>query len=243
MSKKAWITFFLLLCAIQLGSLFIGEWVALASIVVMALGGIVLTVHDERLKRRISRFLGALEESDQDALLVWDEGWDARPEIVARLGRRGPPVPLRGAQEEFTYASHHATMARVGLLSGVMVACMLSALAIFEMPVDRWERILLFVMIAVMTGIALSMPWQIRIATSRVVITDDTVTVVDRRGRGVSIPWAHIVDAKDSAINHMLRLRTVDGRRIWVGHFIDRYGRLANLIESRLPEHVAWRAS
>ena len=241
-TKRRYVFLTLLIVVMTVGAQFIGEWFRATIIGVLAVSGIVLTIWHERWKRRIVEFLATREPEDQDALLVWDEGWQDRPEILERLGRRGPRVPLRGEREIFGYAPHHATMARFSTAMGILIVIAALGNAVLALPPEPSERVALLALVVGFGAMTLLMPWQIRLATSQLEITDNAITVIGADGRREVTAWSDIAAAKDSRLASALILRTMAGRRIWIGHVIEGYGRLANLIATRLPEHLAWRS-
>jgi len=243
MSKRGYVAVIVMVFIMTIGARLLGEWFRVGVLVTLGLLVLIATIRYERLKSRITHFLSEQPPGDQDAILVWDEGWEDRPEILARLGRQGPRVPLRGGRELFAYAPHHVTAAVWSMAGGAAITAFAAGMAIFSPPNDPSEWPYLVALLIGFGAMTAFMPWQIRIARSRIEVTDQAIASLAPDDARTAWAWSEIVSAKTSWLGSSLVLRTSGGRRIWIGHSIDGYGRLANLIATRIPEGVAWRVA
>jgi hypothetical protein len=241
MSKRGYFGLVVLVLAGTLGAQLIGEWVRTTLLVALGVAGLTLTAYTEWRKHRITRFLAALPPEDQDALLVYDEGWRDRPEVLAALGRRGPRVPLRAERERFRYAPHHARYVRWTWWGTIALEGVLVCTALFARPQDAAERLSLGALLVGFGGSLAYLPFEIRRFRSEVVVTDAGLSVVHPDGSSQRLSWAAVRDARDSRLSSSLVLRG-PGVRIRIGYEISGYGRLANLIATRLPEGITLRA-
>jgi hypothetical protein len=243
MSKRGYVTVIAMVVVMTIGARLLGEWFRVAVFVALGLLGLVATIRYERVKSRITDFLSEQPPEEQDAILVWDEAWEDRPEILARLGRQGPRVPLRGGREVFAYAPHHVTAAFWSMIVGAALTAFAAGMAIFAPPNDPSEWPYLIALLIGFGAMTAFMPWQIRIARGRIEVTEEAIASLAPDGARTAWSWSEIVSAKTSWLGSSLVLRTLGGRRIWIGHSIDGYGRLANLIATRIPEGVVWRVA
>jgi hypothetical protein len=241
LSKLSYWFLFLLIAVTTLGRQFLGNWVLIVVFGGMAVLGIVVTTLLEYRKARITQLLDRQPPDAQDGSLVWLEDWADRPEIEDRLDRRGPRVALRGDREKFEHETHHLTLCRWTFVLTAALVLGFSYMGLFHPPADpvEWRYL-----VALIIGFGFSLaylPSQMRMYAERIEITDEALEVMRSSGRRDVIPWADIQSVHTSAIRSMLVIRS-SGTTVRIPHIIVGYGRLANLIASRLPSGVAWRA-
>lgn len=224
----------------MLGRQFVGDWVLIAVLGAMALAGIALTAWIEYRKSRITQFLATQPADDQDARLVWLEDWADRPEIEDNLDRRGPRVPLRGEREHFRHAPHHLTVLRWTFVGTAALVIILLCVAVLP-PTDLSEWPYLVALVIGFGASLAYLPTQLRRYAECVEVTDSALAVIRANGRRDEIPWDSIQSVRTSALSSMLVVHSA-ALTIRIPHVILGYGRLANLIASRLPSNVAWRA-
>jgi hypothetical protein len=241
MSKRGYWFLIAVVTVATLGARFIGEWVRLTMLVGMALVGIGLTSWVEYKKWRITRMLGSKSEDEQDARLVWVEDWADRPEILGNLDRRGPTVPLRSERERFIHAGHHLTVIRWTFWATAVLVLIFVYVAIARPPTDRSEWPYLIALIAGFGASLAYLPSQIRLYSEAIEVTDSALEVIRSNGRRDVIPWATVESVRTSALMSTLVIRASAGV-VRIPHIIGDYGRLANLIATRLPATVAWRS-
>jgi hypothetical protein len=239
-SKRGYWFLVVLVAGMTLGAHLVGEWVRIAVVVAIVVAGIALTAWTERFKWKFTQFLADKSPEEQDARLVWAESWADRPEILANLDRQGPRVPLRTERERFEHAPHHVTVMRWTFAGTALLVAIFAYVGVAHPPTARDEQVYLILLIVGFGASLTYLPGQIRRYGEQIEVTDAALEVVRSNGRREAMPWASIRDVRNSSFNKLLVIRSTE-TTVRIPHVIEGYGRLANLIATRLPPSVPWR--
>ena len=221
-----------------------------AAVYFIALGvfGVAATVYYAYWKRRLARQLREWHVDAQDRALVALESVPFRPELADALGRAQPRVPLRGTREDFAYPPDSARTTR-WVMRGSNFLCGFFALGwLSDILLGRTR----FVgadtpareaagLIAIFAAMGLAMWWMARESTG-VTVTDEGLTWCVQGRIPTLIRWTEITDVRHGELSRRFVVRA--GRqKIAVSDVLTGYGRLINLVATRLPPSARWTAS
>lgn len=211
--------------------------------VFIALGvvGLLGAIWYERFRSRLRDGLAALDPEARDNVLVSLENSELRADALTDLDVDPPRVPLRRAVETFAYPPSHTRTMRWTMnlwifLGGFLVVGSLSDRVLgterFMASSEGWWELaglaLLFI-----AG-ASSSWWFMRGTMAIVRVTDEAIELQTPGRRVRRIAWADVTQARLGVLSRQLRIRSHD-ERIAVGDTIEGYGRLANIVATRLP--------
>jgi len=233
----------------MIGRALYGDWVVIGYFLLVGIVGAVAIVLFERRRSRLNRLLSVLPEEVRDSLLVVLENSAIRGIAVADAGLRGPRVPLRGDVEQFSYPSSHArtaawTMNTWIFLSGLFLLGYLSDRALgherFFSAQDSWWDVASIAMLCV-AGVAGS--WWCKCQAEAVVRVTDERLILEVPGRRTrSVAWSDVREVHLYSLSRGLKVRGADAR-IAAGSQIVGYGRLLNLVLTRVPPSARVRAA
>jgi hypothetical protein len=226
-----------------------GDNVRLLAISAIALVGLVATILIARRKARIAEALSRESPDAQADVLVLLENLAIRPDLARPLGRPAPRVPLRRCEEIFRYSEQAVRTSRWTMTGCIVIAGLAAAGAMadllfgtehfFAQGVPWWEPAGL---IAFFGGAALFMRWTLRIGRARIHITDDAITLAMVDGSLRRIDWSSVVEVRRSDLARSLTIRS-QRDRIIIWDTLDDFGRVVNLVATRMPNDAPWRAS
>jgi hypothetical protein len=235
--------------AFMIGRAIYGDRVVVGYFLLIGIIGAVAIVLLERRRSRLNRLLSVLPEDVRDSLLVVLENSEIRGIAVADAGLRGPRVPLRGDVEQFAYPSSHArTMAWTtniwSFLGGLFLLGYLSDRALgherFFYARDSWWYV---AGIAAMCVAGAAGSWWCKCEAQAVVrVTDERLTLEVPGRRTRSVAWSDVREVQIHSLSRGLKVRGADAR-IGAGSQIVGYGRLLNLVLTRVPPSTRVRAA
>jgi hypothetical protein len=239
----------LVVAVVAIGRHVVGsEFVVMYFVAIGALG-LLATVANERGRQRLARWLIERGPDAQDRTLVNLENAVDRPELAMLLDRSAPVVPLRAAAEVFRYPRDAARTSKWTMWLSALIALIAAAGWIADRLNDRgpfygpesqwWEPL------ALSGGFAASavfMWWMARESTGELEVSDDGLAWRVPGRKPKVIAWTEVTAAGRSSLARRLVVRA-PGRRIAVSDVLIGYGRLTNLVATRLPRTVTWTAS
>ena len=249
MTSREFVVIVFVVAVVAVGRRLVGQEFVVAYFVAIGVLGLVGTIANERGRRRVARWLVERGPDAQDRALVNFENAVDRPELASALDRMAPVVPLRGAREVFRYPPDAARTSTWTMYGSAVIAALAGAGWISDRLTGQtrfygadahwWEPLAL---VGGFSASAALMWWMARESTGELEVTEQGLTwrVSGRQPR--SIAWTEVTAAERSELSRRLVVRA-RARRIAVSDVLIGYGRLVNLVATRLPGTARWSAS
>lgn len=242
MSHRRFLVLLLAIAALSIGARLFGDWVRVAALAAIGLLGLWGFVRLEVAKLQFVRALLGQPEPETRRVLGALENVAVRVELAERLGATAPPVTLRGGRERFVYPDAVRTQARWTMwASGAFAALVvwLGATSDFASTGDLLAWLALAVGFS--AGALVMRRW---LASTRAVVeaTDDALLLRQASGDTLTLPWAGITEVRERSLLQSFTVRGASGR-VTVWDSLEGYGRLVNIVATRVPEGARWRAT
>jgi hypothetical protein len=246
--RQFWATI-LVVGVVTVGRHVVGPEFAAAYFMVLGAFGLVATLYYAHWKRRLARRLSEWDPNAQDRALVAMEAVSFRPELAEALGRTQPRVPLRGTRERFTYPPEAARTTRWVMRAGLSLSGFFALGWLSDVVLGRTRfvgpdtpRFEIAGLIAAFGAMGLMMWWMARESAGVLEVTDEDLTWRVPGRAPKRIRWADVTEVRHGELSRRLVVRA--GRRqIAVSDVLVGYGRVINLVATRLPVSARWRAS
>lgn len=203
--------------------------------------GVVVTLSHERRRARFIDALASMSPEVRHEVLIHLENDPLRAEAVHDLGIVPPPVPLRRPVEVFPHRANHVRTVRWTVNLWLLVGGLLTLGAAAHRLLGPGQSPPWFHSPVEVYGLALM--WFVGTVVSRWLLAQSrSVLRVSEEGLDLTCPgrrtrrmtWADVVSVRFDGLPRRLRLASAT-ERIVVGDSFQEYGRLLNIIVSRIP--------
>lgn len=242
MSSTRFLALLVAAAALTVGARLLGEWVRVAALVGLGGAGLYGFLRVEVAKLQFVRALRGQPERDTARVLHALENVAERVELAERLGATPPPVALRGGRERFVYPAAARAQAWWTMWASAALAALvvlLGATTSFATTADLLAWLALAAAFA--AGALLMRRW---LATTHVIVeaTDDALRIRHPDGTTEALPWHEITTVREQSLLQSFTVQS-PATRVTVWQTLGGYGRLVNIVATRVPEGVRWRAT
>ena len=221
---------------LAVGTALYGDRFFLGFFVIFAAIGIAVTLWSEVILTRVTRLLRRRSELAQEQTLLLLEDAAARHDLATRLGRTAPPVPLRAPMEVYRFPAEAVRPVRWVMWMSATMALVIAMIPLLDPTASWWEMGGLAVAFAAGAWL---MKYQAVAVRSWFEITETEIRHQVFGGTPRVIAWSDVREARHSTLGQALSIRSA-GRNIVVPNTVEGYGRLVNLVASRLPPTARW---
>lgn len=224
---------------LALGTAFFGDRFFLGFFVLVAAIGITITLWSEVILARVARLLRRRSDLAQEQTLLLLEDVAGRADLAARLGRTAPRVPLRAPIEIYRYPPEAERPARWVMWACAVMAAVMLSLPVLDPRSSWWTA---GILAAAFCGGTWLMHHYTVAVRSWFEVTDAEIRHRIANGSLRVIAWEDVLEAHHSTLGQTLSVRA-GKRRIVVPNTVEGYGRLVNVVASRLPPAARWIAT
>lgn len=246
--RQFWATI-LVVSVVTVGRHLVGPKFAAAYFIALGVFGVAATVYYAYWKRRLARQLREWHVDAQDRALVALESVPFRPELAEALGRAQPRVPLRGTREDFAYPPDAARTTRWVMRGAIFLAGFFALGWLSDILLGRTRFVQADTpvleavgLITLFAAAGFAMWWMARESTGVLEVTDEGLTWRVPGRTPKQLRWGDVTEVRHGELSRRLVVRA--GReKIAVSDVLTGYGRLINLVATRLPVGARWTAS
>lgn len=209
--------------------------------------GLVATLSHERRRSRFIDALASMTPEVRHEVLIHLENDPLRAEAVHDLGIVPPPVPLRRPVELFPHRANHVRTVRWTVNLWLVVGGLLTVGALVDWLLGPAVLPVTFHSPAEIYGLALMWPvgtvvswWLLAQSRSTLRVSEQGLELTCPGRRTRRMAWTEVMSARFDGLPRHLRLTSAT-ERIVVGDSFQEYGRLLNIIVSRIPSNARTR--
>lgn len=207
----------------------------------LAACGLFLAAWNERRRRQLRDALASVDTDTRNDVLVSLENTPLRAELLTDLDVEAPAMPLRSAEEIFRYPvgfekpmewSAIGGFALAGFIAVGWASDVVLSRETFRSATSPWYDTA--GLIALLTALGAINWWHAREMKAVVRLSEEGLVLETPGRRTRRLRWADVERVTYGGLSNRLRLRG-GGESISIGDKIEQFGRLLNLVLSRVP--------